>query len=283
MKHLVSGLCLALMLTSCARTPIPHEKPPPQREQPDFRKYCGRFGAPKKLRDFGETYYLPHEGYLLEYRGAWKLALWSAHFVPASQLELTLESKYHRPKWKAEKLLPEAVRARDEDYPEGGIPWNRGHLVPNADFGSKAGRDGTFILSNAVPQFHTHNQRIWETLEGYVREWVISRERAHIFTGGFVEDGKTPELMGEGVVIPTHLFKIVLAPGAEGKWETIAVVLENRDYPPDPGGGYRQSLRAGLRSIDWIEAHTGLNFLSALAETSTEARALETDAAVDLW
>jgi DNA/RNA endonuclease G (NUC1) len=280
------ALLLAVYAVSCALSCATVPVVPRTDPRPSFEKHCGRFGPPSKTRSFGETYYVVHDGYVIEVVGAWKSALWAAHHVTASQLEKTYAGKYRRPKWKEEKQLPASVRARSSDYPKGGIPWNRGHLAPNADFGSKEARDETFILSNAVPQFHLNNQKIWSELEEMIRGWVIARKEAYVVTGGFVGASREPELMGESrVVVPTHLFKIVLAPKIDGSdaWEAIAVVLENRDYSRAACAEYEDCLRENIRSIDWIEAEIGLNFFSAIAEDSSEAAALESTAPAGLW
>lgn len=52
---------------------------------------------------------------------------------------------------------------RNDDYTNTG--YDRGHLVPNADFGND-----TYIISNAVPMNPYFNQRIWSKVEQMIRD-----------------------------------------------------------------------------------------------------------------
>ena len=250
---------------------------------------------PEKTADFGRTYYVNHDGYVMEYSGAQKTALWVCHHVTKDQLKITFSGKYNRPKWREEELVPESVRVHDSDYPSGGKPYNRGHLAPNADFGSKEGRDGTFILSNAVPQQWQNNQQIWSDLEALVREWIETRGEAYIITGPLLYDPTDDpqsdqfdpdksdsliyyDVMGDSeVAVPTHLFKILLVPQADGSsaWESLAFVLENRKYDKGSDQSFDDDLTKALVSIDWIETRAELNFLSNLPEGSPEETAME--------
>ena len=57
------------------------------------------------------------------------------------------------------------------------------------------------------------------------------------------------------VAVPTHFYKIVIAPAAGGSWQAIAFVMENRSYErPFHFEKY-------IQSISWIEKHTGLDFM----------------------
>lgn len=271
-----------------------------------FAEHCGgRWGVPVKQIFQGPTYYVSHPGYVLEYSAARKLPLWVCHHVTAEQLTVSFSGAYRRPAWREEEGVPVAVRVHDNDYPSGGKPYNRGHMAPNADFGSKEGRDGTFILSNAVPQQWENNQRIWETFEGYVRDWIERRGEAYVITGSLLYDpSDDPEsddydreghdgvvdyqVMGASeVTVPTHVFKIVIAPKALGSsdWESIGVVLENRRYLKGSDKTFDDDLDEGIRSIDWIEKRSGLDLLPALGEGTGPERAMESESAkpAHLW
>lgn len=51
---------------------------------------------------------------------------------------------------------------RDDDYI--GTAYDRGHLVPNVDYGND-----TYIISNVVPQIPKFNQQIWRQSEEMIR------------------------------------------------------------------------------------------------------------------
>jgi len=57
------------------------------------------------------------------------------------------------------------------------------------------------------------------------------------------------------VAVPTHFYKIVIAREGGQPWKAIAFVMENRKY--DRPFHFDQY----IRSIDWIEKHTGLDFM----------------------
>ncbi|MBN1513286.1 MAG: DNA/RNA non-specific endonuclease [Phycisphaerae bacterium] len=298
------GACAQLQTRTILVKYAKHAATLTPQQMADFERHCGvEWGMPEKTEDLGQTFYISHDGYVMEY-GAWsKTALWVCHHVTKEQLVKTFEGKYERPSWKEEKELPARFQARDTDYPPWGRPYNRGHMAPNADFGSREGRHGTFILSNAVPQQWENNRDIWADLEAMVRQWIQDRGEAYIITGPLLYDPTDDplwdrfdpdksdgliyyEVMGDSeVAVPTHLFKIVVAPEAEGSqaWESLAIVLENRNYSEGSDETFDDDLELALRSIDWIEARAGLNFLPSLPDGSPEEIALESAAPAQLW
>ncbi len=64
------------------------------------------------------------------------------------------------------------------------------------------------------------------------------------------------------VAIPTHFYKIVVAKDSAGAWQANAYVLENIRHDNVRGDAY--DLAPFVRSIEWIEDRTGLNFMPQL-------------------
>jgi endonuclease G len=165
-------------------------------------------------------------------------------------------------RFRADPELPEGERAVDEDYVHSG--FDRGHMAPNADFAhDEALRRETFVLSNAVPQSPSLNGGRWAALEAQVRTWLGARG-GWVVTGTLfydpaeddpqTADGWVPiQRIGTNqVVVPTHLFKIVVAE-IDGRIEALGFVMAN-DHP---GPDFQNS----VESIDWIEAATGIDFM----------------------
>lgn len=247
-------------------------------QRAQIEKHCGKLGMPVVRAAWGRTRLVTRDGYVLEHADFDRLPLWVAEHVRAEQL--TPVPKYRRPRWKAEPQLPKGVRAENEDYQGLKDVYDRGHLAPNADFGTKEARDQTFYLSNTVPQDSMNNRRVWERIERQVRAWIEKRGEAFVVSGGFFHDPEEETGAADGrveystigpneVAVPTHLYKIVLAPAGGGRWEVIAFVVENRAYPAP------FDLPSLVKSVDWIEARTGIDFFPGMlpaAQAELEAQ-----------
>lgn len=89
------------------------------------------------------------------------------------------------------------VSSRVSDYTNSG--YDRGHLTPaaNDEYDTKA-MQSCFLMTNMLPQKHSFNAGIWESLEKKVREWANDYDSLLVFTGGyqFTQVGKlkVPEL-----------------------------------------------------------------------------------------
>ena len=60
----------------------------------------------------------------------------------------------------------------------------RGHLVPNADFGSDAERALTFIMTNVAPKWQLFNMGNWFALERAIRTYANRKNRkVYVFSG----------------------------------------------------------------------------------------------------
>jgi endonuclease G, mitochondrial len=240
------GLALA---AACATAP----RPPPSADEALIAENCGPLGHPIK-KDHGPTHLVARRGYALEHSDRDRIPLWVCEHV--TEEDLAPVPKYRRPKWRADLELPKDARAEDEDYTKSG--WDRGHMAPSAGFGTKERRDETFFLSNAVPQERENNQGIWRALERAVRRWAKGRGELWVVTGAFVEGG-AGVIGPNGVKVPTHLFKIVLA-RKDDRWDALAFLAENRPYPPP------HDLSVLITSVDRIEEKSRLDFFPALDE-----------------
>jgi endonuclease G, mitochondrial len=232
-------------------------------------------GIPRKTDgwDHGPTEYVAREGYVLEHSSRMKIPLWVSEGLTRDQLT---GDAVRRDKFKADPQL-NSLRADENDYR--GTNFDRGHQAP-AGNQQKVQRlkDETFYMSNMAPQQPGLNRYAWRRLEEAVRDWAEANltEQQHliVITGGMFydpleESRETADgwvgtfIIGDaGVAVPTHFYKIIIAPepgGGPDEWQTIAFVLENRKYPG------LSNFTPHIKSIDWIEARTGIDFMPELS------------------
>lgn len=230
------------------------------------------FGVP--FRDdetAGNTLLIVREGYALELSVGDKIPLWVCEHVKKNHISGNAERKNN---FKADPDLDPGVGAELSDYKGSG--FDRGHQAPAADFKySQKRTDESFYLSNMCPQVgRGFNQHIWRVLEDRARITVEEAGDAYVITGPIFYDPKEDsadtadgwipyKTIGPNkVAVPTHFYKIVVAQGDSGQWRAIAFVLDNKRHPnqPDPECDFEPY----IRSIDWVEEHTGLNFMPDL-------------------
>jgi len=248
------------------------------------------FGVPEQQAGFhrGPTRLLLRQGYALEHSSQQKIPVWVAeHVIPQH-----LDGPAQRITFGPDPNLPPGERAEPVDYAKANEQgYQQGHQAPADDFKYDQDRmDETFVLSNAVPQVKSFNNPAWLVLENRVRKCVRQRGEAYVITGTLVldaneEDDTTTavETVGpDDVVIPTHLYKIILSKSDAGKWEALAVVMKNEKYSAHGDAGW--DFTPYLKSIDWIEARTGINFMPQLDKQDPNLeKQLEAQPAADLW
>lgn len=235
--------------------------------------------VPRPGLDFGPTETVARAGYSLLHSADLKTPYWVCETYTAQ----SLRSVYDRGslKFSADPTL-QLTHAVPADYQGSSKYLNRrgqafpihiGHMAPAAAHASTARRlTDTFYLSNAVPQHASVNGGQWARLEACARttgpvsgpKWVISGPM--IYTYADVRE-ITVDVIGNGVVVPTHTWKITVYRSPDGQLKAWAAVMPNG---PLPDGSQLQDFVA---SIDDIEDATGFNFLPELE--ASEQRVLE--------
>jgi endonuclease G len=241
-------------------------------------------GAPAQTGTvvFGQTVRLYRDGYVLEHSNQDKEAIWVCWHLTADDVT---QAPRGRPKPEPFKADPNLVtdklpRAELSDYQNSG--YSRGHQCPSADFPLNSPEQvQTYYLSNMTPQYQSVNGGIWAQLEKRERKWAQERGAVYVITGPLFyepaeEDPATAdgfvnyEVIGTGVAVPTHYYKIVVSADAQGHPDDmVAFVIANVSTwtgSSDPAD-YRQSVR-------WIEDRAGLNFMPA--EKTARQEQLET-------
>ena len=232
--------------------------------------------------DFGPTKFIIREGYVLQHSSKDKIPIWVCEGITPAQLSGSLT---RADAFQADPELPTGERAELADYKKSG--YDRGHMAPAGDQTTDARlKRETFYLSNMAPQKPQLNQQIWAALEAKAREWLSQRGGGYIITGGLFYDPDeedpakadgliTHEEIGpDKVAVPTHFYKVVVSKDSAGRWDAIAFVMENHGYPRP------FDFSVFERSVDWIEAHAGLDFMPDL-DSAEEPRVEGTTPA--LW
>jgi endonuclease G, mitochondrial len=209
------------------------------------------------------------EGYALLHSSYFRLPLWVCEGLDAEQF---LGAEGRSNKFFADPSLPDGERSELKDYRGSG--FDRGHQAPAGDFNaSRKLKDETFSLANMAPQQGPgFNQDIWRWLEDEARSMVQTSGRGYIITGPmFYDADEEPgsaradglvdvRWIGKGrVAVPTHFYKIVITFDRDTP-HCVAFVLQNKKYPH----AARYDFRTHIKSVDWIEARTGLNFMPEL-------------------
>ena len=149
----------------------------------------------------------------------------------------------------------------------------RGHLAPSKAMSwDPDAQDATYVTSNIVPQHSGFNGGAWAKLEGNVRAWACTLGTVYVVTGVIHGPGAAPPLPwddGTDIDVPTQFYKMIYTPAQGGR--AAAFLFDNADMPASA-----PAIRAGMVSVDRLEAAAGLDFLPDLRES--QARRLETSA-----
>jgi len=125
-------------------------------------------------------------------------------------------------------------------------------MAPNADMPNKAAQFDSFSLANMVPQAPKNNQEVWRKLEEAVRAIVTKQHRDAYIVTGPVFEGKRLKTIGNGVIVPTAVYKAVYLPkqGISGAY-----------YAPN-----NDSQQVRVVSICYLEEKLGVNLFPQLTE-----------------
>uniref|UniRef100_A0A0H3WXS6 Endonuclease n=2 Tax=Pandoraea faecigallinarum TaxID=656179 RepID=A0A0H3WXS6_9BURK len=140
--------------------------------------------------------------------GVTRTPLWSAEHLTRAGLsdarQISRVNNFH-----AESRLPPGERAELRDYVRSG--YDRGHMAPSADMPDAQAQSESFSLSNMVPQNSENNRYLWAGIESSVRKLAQDRGELFVISGPLFK-GKTITQVGNRVMVPTQLFKVVYDP-----------------------------------------------------------------------
>jgi endonuclease G len=194
-----------------------------------------------------DSYSLCFNGFNVGYSGVSKTPLWVAEALTPTRLsqKIPREDNFHE-----EERVSAAHRATLADYRGSG--YDRGHMAPNADMSNKAAQSDSFSLANMVPQAPKNNQQVWRELEEATRAIVTKQKQDVYVVTGPVFAGKKLKTIGNGVIVPTAVYKAVYMPktGAIGAY-----------YAPNDN-----SLKVRIVSVCYLEEQLGINLFPQLTE-----------------
>jgi endonuclease G len=128
----------------------------------------------------------------------------------------------------------------------------------------------TFLMTNIIPQLGANNQGPWNDFEIYLRSLAQSGNEIYIVSG---VQGNIGTIAQGRIVVPAVTWKVALVlPNGNNDLQrigkqtrTIAIVVPNQ--PPVNQGSPWRTFR---KTVDQVEAITGLNFFSAVPKNTQE-------------
>lgn len=202
------------------------------------------FGAPQVAQE-GNNQYLCRGGYAVNYNYSTKVAYFVVETINPQNLAIRAASR--KDDFREDPEIPAPYRVTLQDYKGAGL--DRGHMAPAADFTYSAQlMSESFLLSNMMPQVPGNNRGIWKYTEEMTRYWAQVYGQLYVITGT-VFDATSP-VMGNGVRVPTHLYKIVIDPQ---RARAITFLYPNQKLDPKLIANY-------IVSIAELEQFTGINF-----------------------
>lgn len=179
----------------------------------------------------------------------------------------------------ADASLPTGFfRASTSNYTNTG--FDRGHLCPSEDRdGSSTDNAATFLMTNILPQAPNNNQILWVGFENYCRTLMNAGNEVYIISGGYGQGGTgrnggvTNTIAGGSITVPSRFWKVavILPVGSDdvnrvsASTRVIAIDTPNNQTSSSQSWGFYRT------SVDAIEAQTGLDLLSSVADATETA------------
>jgi endonuclease G len=213
------------------------------------------------------NYLMVKPQYTLSYNRSRATANWVAWRLDSSWIGDAPRQDDFRP----DPQLPAGwYQVTDADY--SGSGYDRGHMTPSGDrTRSIPDNSATFLMTNIVPQISANNQGPWEELETYCRQLAQAGNELYIISG---VEGSIGTIAQGRIVVPRNTWKVVLVlPNGSNDLQrvtkstrVIAIVVPNFQ-PLNINAPWRQF----RKSVDQVEALTGLNFFTNLGKNTQEA------------
>lgn len=212
------------------------------------------------------NYLMVKTQYTLSYNRSRGTANWVAWRLDSSWIGDAPRQDDFRP----DPALPAGwYQVTDQDY--SGSGYDRGHMTPSGDrTRSIPDNSATFLMTNMVPQIAANNQGPWEEFESYCRTLAQAGNELYIMSG---VEGNIGTIAQGRVVVPRSTWKVVIVlpnggndlQRASKSARVIAIVVPNQQ-PLNINAPWRQF----RRSVDQVEALTGLNFFSNIPKITQE-------------
>jgi len=132
--------------------------------------------------------------------------LWSAEHLTRAHLAAA-KGEIRTNRFFEEARLPASERARLSDYRKS--RYDRGHMSPAGDRWNDRAMAESFSLANMVPQNPTNNRHLWAHVEEAVRRIGMRAPDTYVVTGPLFNGAELTTVGKTGVIVPTHIFKVV--------------------------------------------------------------------------
>lgn len=215
-------LGVALLLSCCVSQRRRAETLPPGRVESPFCLH----GCPERTPPPNNKL-LFRDGFVLSNNRANKFADWAAYRVTRSTI-----GRSKRGHWRPDPDLLEEETLEPEDFrgAHAKLGTDRGHQVPLASFSGTTGHRALNYTSNLTPQRSLLNQKLWNFLEGAVRDLALSEgvDGVYVVTGPLFER-EMPKLPEADEVhrIPSGYFKVVAL--VEGDQPVVAAFIVDQE------------------------------------------------------
>lgn len=232
----------------------------------------GAYECPQWVATGTSEQMLNRMAYTVSYNSERLTPNWVGWVLTAAHTDGSFERKGH--KFMEDQEVP-APRATYADIREGECGYQRGHICPAGDnkWSFQAQKEA-FLMTNICPQNGDLNQRDWKYLEEACRDWAKRYERIYIVAGPIFRSKRPKTVGSNGVSVPDAFFKVVLRLGENSSdTKAIGFIYENRK-------GHHEMAHY-VRSVDEVEAATGLDFFHQL-DDKTEA-AVEQESNLADW
>ena len=219
------------------------------------------YEMPAPLKDRPEQI-LKRKGYTVSYNSETKNPNWVAWHLTKSH---TYGSFQRREEVFSEDESVKAPRATNNDYFNS--RYDRGHMCPAGDNKwDKEAMTQSFLFTNICPQNHGLNKYEWNDLEIQCRDWAREYGAVDIVCGplysskggrykvGGSHEPQQKTIGRNKVWVPDAFFKVVLC--RQGRPKAIGFVYRNE--------GVKQLKTEAVRTVDEVEALTGIDFFPAL-------------------
>lgn len=201
------------------------------------------------------------------------VALWVAYPLCSTYTNKTVDRTNA---WAYDPLLG----AEYSSAPFGGYggSYARGHQIPSADrLCSYEANAQTFYGTNMTPQLNQHNEGLWSSLEGMVRNVANTSDTTYVVTGCVVKGSTkfTEDSDGKKMTVPVAYYKALLRYSKASTlrtWSAAAFYTEHKDY-----GNYTPFKDIAM-SVDQLEEILGIDLFVNLPAKVGEARAAELEA-----
>ncbi len=236
---------------------------------------------------------LENRGFVVGYNAQLKIPAWIQYRLTSQRSEAEVLERTDS--FDEDSALPASARSTLTDYASVSSDYVRGHMAPADDMLWSAQAEAQAnLLSNIAPQIGSgFNGSVWLRIENGVRRWVLAREDLTVIIGPVFEArshlqsiDRQPDtenqmlynVVGPGnVAVPTGFFKIIVDMRYLDAPDVLAFIVPHFDTV----AGSEREIAQYLRSVDDIEALTGLDFLSGLP-TAVQA-AVESERSAGVW